>query len=903
MKNIIRIFTIIFIISLLVSTVSGAKEKVNDVTKEKKVVVENVPIDLKGKISISGADSSYSVKKDKQSIIISKAESKGQHTKTKCSMDISAIQSLRGYNGKEFSVLRVVDGQVVGFQILKTKDVLTGKTVTFDATFSTVIVSGMTGSYTKTVSVDTLNTTIPFVVTGATGLTVQIEDPDTYIAFNESNISTYPDPSHWLFVWPLNGNANDITCNGRSGAVTAATSTAGRSGTSGTGYYFDGDNDYISYDYIDTTYSANTLFLGYKLNHTVSDSNHIVADFRNPSGAGRTGIYEYENLFYVNNSTSTVTLNSTTNTGWKYGFYPFSSGQINYIWLGVRYNLLYDFKGWIDVAGLYNGTLSADQRRVFSYGYQGITAAPYPTTTRTPILSSNQSVTPPSTMTGVNIKSPTSETKTVTLTAYLQQNATLVNEYNNATHHKVDVRFTAGSNITTGYIQYQMLNATSMGAPSLSTNESGASVSLDGSTLTIDFDGLLAGETRYFNISLPMGTYGITGYSPTDVTPEIYVGGSQTFTASINATTNVEWLVNGSNVETDLSTISPSYDFVGTTTGSYNVTAKVYGDQQTWILIVRDSGLESHSPSSSNIIVKNNSIQQFRVQYAEPLDVVWKVNNTSEFVTLDLTPSELPYMNFYNYLALEHGTSEYSPMPNILITEFNSSDRIVANVTITNCTPAAWLNFTLHNLTAGTEYYFVNSSGYVDSSVAGSEYTYLNITGISDGVYYIAAKPDYEPSILISDFNVSGSTVANITITNTSVDTHWNITIHDLVEDTRYYFMNDTGVVMSSIAGSNDTHFNFSGISDGVYYIKTNPVDGVVRRDYGTHLSAYWFNASDIGYYNITAITDSGQVTWFVNVTNNTRPGSGVNVVEAIAVTTFLVAAGLFVGKFRKRSR
>lgn len=900
MKNIIRIFTIIFIISLLVSTVSGASDKTIDKSKEKKVVVENVPSDLKGKISITGADSSYSVVKDKKYIAITKNENKGQHTKTKCSMDISAIQSLQGYNGKEFSVLRVVDGQVVGFQILKTKDVVSGKTVTFDATFSTVIVSGMTGSYTKTVSIDTLNTTIPFAVSGATGLTVQIENPNAYIAFNESNISTYPDPSHWLFVWPLDGNANDITGNARNGAVTAATSIAGRSGASATGYYLDGDNDYISYDYIDTAYSANTLFIGYKLNHTVSDSNHIVADFRNPSGSGRTGIYEYENLFYVNNATSTATLNSTTNTGWKYGFYPFSSGQINYIWLGVRYNLLYDFRGWIDVAGLYNGTLSADQRRVFSYGYQGITVAPYPTTTRTPIRSANQTVTPPTAITGVNIKSPTSEVKEVTLTAYLQQNATLVNEYNNATHHRVDILFTAGSNITSGSIEYEMLNATSMGAPSLATNESGASVSIDGSTLTIDFDGLLSGETRYFNISLPMGTYGITGYSPTDTTPEIYVGGSQTFTASTNATTNVEWLVNGSNVETDLSTASASYDFVGTTTGDYNITAKVYGDQQTWILRVLESGLQTYSPSSLNIKVKNDSIQQFKIQYAEPCDVVWMVNNTSEYVTLDLTPSELPLMNFYNDLSLVHGSSELPQMPNILITEFNSSNRIVANVTISNCTPAAWLNFTLCNLTSGTEYYFVNSSGYVDSSIAGNE-TYLNITGISDGVYYIASKPDYEPSILISEFNSTASTVANITITNTTTDTHWNITIHDLVGGTRYYFMNSTGVVMSSVAGSENTCFNFSGISDGTYYIKTSPVDGVVRRDYGTHLSAYWFNASDIGYYNVTAITDSGQVTWLVNVTSNMQPGSGVNVTSAIAVTTFLIAAGLFVGKFRKR--
>lgn len=370
---------------------------------------------------------------------------------------------------------------------------------------ASTITGGANGTYTKTVSINTLNATIPFAVSGATSLYVAIDDPGTYTAFDESNISTYPDPSRWLFAWPLNGNALDISGNGRNGAVTGATSAAGRSGSSNTGYYLDGNNDYISVDYPDTTYPANTFFVGYKLNHTPTDSNHVVVDFRNPAGTGRTGIYEYENSFYVNNATSTTTLNSTTNQGWKYAFYPFTSGSINYVWLGNRYNLLYDYRGWMDVAGLYNGTLSADQRRVFSYGYQGITVAPYPTTARTPIRSSSQAVTPPSTITNVNIQSPTSVTKTVTLEANVHQNYTLVRDETNGTIRNIDTVFTAASNLTSCVLEYD-IPTYDVENPALTTNATGASVEIQNGKLLIHTGTLTTGQSRYYNVEMDVTT-------------------------------------------------------------------------------------------------------------------------------------------------------------------------------------------------------------------------------------------------------------------------------------------------------------------------------------------------------------------------------------------------------------
>lgn len=620
------------IIFSFISSVAGgiSVERIIDDSAKSPVPINNVPDDLKGRIAIAGGDDSYRITKQHEYLRISKSSGNGKHTKTRCSIDISVIEALAGYDGEKFAVLRLDDnGTVLDHKIYRTKDVRKNNAVIFDAVFSEVIVSGFTGTYIKTVSVNTLNTTIPFDMYYGTGLRVLIEDPDEYIVWDETNISTYPDPSGWLVVWPLNGNANDITGNGRHGTITNATSTAGRSGVSNTAYYFDGDNDVISYDYPDTTYTTNTFFMGFKF--TDSSDDRCVVDFRNSSGVGRTGMYLSENKYYINNATTTSKINATSSVGWCFASYPFGSqGAINYIWLGNRYNLRYDFKGWIDVMGLYNGTLTADQYRVFPYGYQGITVAPVPGTTRIPIVSENQSISASTSMTGLNIQSPKSETKNVTLIKYLTQNATLVREWDNSTHHRVDMLFTAGCNVTEGTLSYELDSVEGLDSPLLATNATGSSVTLENTTLLIEIGSLTSGQTRYFNVSLPFTNFNITEFSPEDSTPEIPVGGQQIFTASVNGTTDFQWVVNGTEVETDTATSTGSYTFDGVSVGDYNITVTVPGDHRTWILTVRPDVVVSKSPVNLYPKIRNQTIEQFKIIYSYPVTVHWFLNNTEQ---------------------------------------------------------------------------------------------------------------------------------------------------------------------------------------------------------------------------------------------------------------------------------
>ena len=77
--------------------------------------------------------------------------------------------------------------------------------------------------------------------------------------------------------WPLNGNANDLSGNGFNGTVYGATSTAGRTGSPNSAYYFDGINDYITISHDSLfDFSTNDTFaisLWFKLTSSTQNVN------------------------------------------------------------------------------------------------------------------------------------------------------------------------------------------------------------------------------------------------------------------------------------------------------------------------------------------------------------------------------------------------------------------------------------------------------------------------------------------------------------------------------------------------------------------------------------------------------------------------------------------------------
>lgn len=584
------VLVLVLTISLAAADQVVKEEKITDKTKESFKEITNAPKNIKGNISVTDTDAStYSiaVNKDK-TISIKKTENKDEHTKANVKFSLKYIESLPGYDGKKIAVANMVNGQITNYREINVKAHTSGNTVIVPVTFSEVIVGGMTGWYVKTVSnVNPVNTTISFAVQNATGAYVQTNAPPTYMVWNESNISTYPNPTKWTLVWTLDGNstgANDISGNSRHGTIVAAKTTADSRGTSGKALYFDNNDDYITYNYTDTLYANLTAFYGYKVTGYADD---CITDLRTAAGVGRTGWYTHNNIYKINNATTVNTLNSSSNV-WNYAFTDLGSSQTNWVWVGARYTLANDFSGWLDVFGLYNGTISATNQRQISMGYKGIKVKSN-TGTFVPLTSSNQSIAVGTTVASITLQSNNDTLRTFTFAAPFQQNYTEIRDWDlSSTVHRIDTSFTPKTNVTTGTLSNTIDKSYLYGTPTLSSNDAGASVTKSGATLSITLGTITAGTNKYYNVSLPILQRSFTTKLPVNSTLSLPQSTAQIFNVTANGTTDIVWKRNGTIIETDSNTLNALYTFSDSNTGDYLVEASAPGCTEQWIVTVYD---------------------------------------------------------------------------------------------------------------------------------------------------------------------------------------------------------------------------------------------------------------------------------------------------------------------------
>jgi len=661
---------VLVITLLLLSTIALA-----DNVKDKEVHADNKPIDvsgnsfkkitkappgLQGKIKVADVSAaSYEISViDKSSILIKKEEEKGKHTFTNLQFDKKYIESLEGYNGKEIAVANLVNGKITNYRVLRVKDHSSGNYVVVPVAFSEVIVSGMTGWYTKTVTINPVGERVSFHVENATGLYVQPNVSVTYTAFDETNVSTYPQSDKCLVAWPLNGNANDISGNGWNGTITGATSAAGRSGASNTGYSFDGDGDYITYNCPDVTYPSVTTVYGTKI--TTTDSNHCILDFRADS-AGRTGIYDYETTFYINNATSTTTLNSTANTGWNYAFYSFNDAKaLQFLTLGARYNIDFEYLGWFDMVSIYNGTLTANERRVFSKGFTGIEVKS-DNSSFIPLNSTNVSLDAGSSIEYVEFKSNNDTELEFTISAPFQKDFTVVREWDNSsTNHRVDISFTPSTNVTTGNLTYNISSPYLYSTPSMESNDSNANLSYTTGLLQLNLSNLTADTTHYYNVSFPIIQRNIESFNPADHNQTMTIGTDREFNVTLDGDTDVEWFINGSSTQSDEEVNTSALNYSATMQGSFLIEAIVPGNSTNWTVTVvpaSNLSIESATPSGSSVTKYKGSSQQFSVWLTKNATIDWYVNGTNvqHHTEFNLTNSSVDMDSYTSNVSLEAG--------------------------------------------------------------------------------------------------------------------------------------------------------------------------------------------------------------------------------------------------------
>jgi hypothetical protein len=125
----------------------------------------------------------------------------------------------------------------------------------------------------------------------------------------------------------------------------------------------------------------------------------------------------------------------------------------------------------------------------------------------------------------------------------------------------------------------------------------------------------------------------INRYQPVDVTPSCEVGsGVVRFNVTLSTSGNVNWYLNGSNVENDFGSFA-EYVYNPAVIGDYNITAITSDDSQTWTLSVTSSPtvvITDYSPHHINVQQVEESNQTFTVETNGAATINWYVDGSLE---------------------------------------------------------------------------------------------------------------------------------------------------------------------------------------------------------------------------------------------------------------------------------
>ncbi len=699
-----------------------------DVRSHVKEKISNAPIGLRGKFKVTDSARDYTIKRNPdKTLSITKAEETGKSTIATISFPEAELNTLPGYDGDTFAIAHVVNGTVESFKKVKTKSVSKNGIISLDVEFSEVIIGGATGYYEVTYQdVSLMDTTLPFNAVTNGGLYINIVNLPTYTAFDQTNISTYPDPSKWLAAYPFNGNGEDISGNNRDLTVYGSkVYRPGRNGVASNSLYFDGDGDYVGYEYPNTLYTSAEMVW---LFNTTSTAQGVTGEFREADGSGRTAMYNSEAANMLNNSTSqTQKWTEVADGTWNWAFYPFSPAQIDYIQIGRRYTSTYYYlNAYLDMAALHEGSLTAEQRRVFTYGYSGIKAKVLPGSTWIPITSNNQSITTGSSTTSVQFMSPSDTQRDVTLKGLFQLNYTKVRDWTESpTTKRIDMTFAPAENITSGTLNHSITKSYLYGTPTVTSDDTSASVELNGNYILVTTGAITADTTKYYNVSLPIKQFSLGSPSPASTPVNLIETDEQEFQTTANATTDIVWALNGSTLETDEFTTSGTYTFVANTPGTYELTATVPGDTESWIINVEPISITSYYPLGTSITVTaGTSTPIFNVTVDRSTDIEWWVDGV-------LKETDTGTSANYSFVPVTAGTS------NVTVDVGSATHSWELSITEPGLTPYSWYAF---NTGSGSTVY---------DSIGGYNGTLSNGEWIPKGSGYAAKITDAANSHIV----------------------------------------------------------------------------------------------------------------------------------------------------------
>lgn len=266
-----------------------------DKTKEIAKEISNKDKDIKGKVTVTDSDSSkYTVeKKSKTEISISKSEAKGEHTKSKVVISEIDLKTIDIDKDDKFGVMRKSDsGEILDTYTVTTSQLMSG----VEMTFTTNIVNGYAGTYTKVGTSQTPSQTLNLGQSFASNKT-------SAVTVNVSPITAYNDP--YSEITAMNGILW-LKCDEGSGTKLIDASGHGNNLTnSATATYRNGKHNLAIY-WPSTSFATGTALANVGIGNTFTFSTFINSSDYNTASRLLSNAPNSSNRFVVSISSMTL---------------------------------------------------------------------------------------------------------------------------------------------------------------------------------------------------------------------------------------------------------------------------------------------------------------------------------------------------------------------------------------------------------------------------------------------------------------------------------------------------------------------------------------------------------------------------------------------------------------------
>jgi hypothetical protein len=529
MKKIISLIIITLILFSSLTPALAANEKitkepvkqdkiVHDMTKESYKSIQSADKSLN--IQVKEKDTSkYTVKKDKYKISISKNESKKETTKTTMKIHKKEIEALEGFDGEKFGLPHVANDGTVSHRVVYMKDVLVGDYVETDIELSETIISGFSGYYKVTYPNanltdwdGTAHASGTLVVSAGVDDGLSVEDgyvPDSCIYASTFDGSSENIVDNGVVAYDYNVTYEDgyLVLNGIDGNVKLSNSAVTQNLSSSSMFvkYVDETGFMDTWRYIwDGGYWSSpygdTISLG-------DSFTYVAIMMRNSTGSYTSEAMSYSttevftgytwdgnNLDYYINSHSSYKTES---------FFGLLECSVHNGTIGMRNTDRSHANVKVDFIGRFDRDLNSNE---IVWMYTGINGTAIRTTNSSWQAFTGGQTTIYNVTTGDDIEILTSygdvDSVDLTLEYYFTEDITLVEESESDGEVFISINHTAGSNATSGYLEYDVGSSNFTYNLTLDSTNPNATASFHNQTINISTGELSAGENRFYNMTL-----------------------------------------------------------------------------------------------------------------------------------------------------------------------------------------------------------------------------------------------------------------------------------------------------------------------------------------------------------------------------------------------------------------